>query len=102
MEAQAAFLHNAVRPNLRHQLLLVDDLIWADQQRDENVQRAAPKFDWRSVVCEQPFAHNQSEGTEGSSSLFSPSMAAMRAFATAISARTISQALQPAPYARDV
>jgi len=40
MKAQAAFFDNDVRPDLRQQILLADDLVGLGQQRNQNVEAA--------------------------------------------------------------
>jgi hypothetical protein len=69
VKPQTGFFDDGVGPDLRHQLLLVDDLVRCGHQRDQNVEGARTHVDGDALFGEQPFARDQSERTEGQSVL---------------------------------
>ena len=59
MKPQAAFFNDDVGPNPGQQILLADDLVGPGQQHNENIESPGAQLDWRAVLCEESFAHDQ-------------------------------------------
>jgi hypothetical protein len=64
MKAQAILVNRDVRPDDCHQILLVNDLSCALDERDKDIKSATTQFDGTAVLLEKPFGYGQSKRSE--------------------------------------